>query len=70
MREMMNEKIEMKEHAAKYDKEERKSEMRDESKPALPRKKKMGDGGLINVTLEGSGRACYPKLKKLNDKPY
>jgi hypothetical protein len=43
--------------------------MKDEKKPMSMGKKK-GSGGLINVTLEGSGRSCYPMLKKLNDKPY
>lgn len=65
---MMNEMREMKEHEMKYESEERKSKKRDEKMPAKSSMKK--DGGLKAVTLEGSGRACYPKLKKMTNKPY
>jgi hypothetical protein len=49
----------------KYEKHE-KHEMKDGMKDGMKKK----DGGLKAVTLEGSGRACYPKLKKMNNKPY
>lgn len=58
----------------KHEMSEMKGEMKKEheysskgmEKPHTPK----AEGGLLKVTLEGSGRSCYPKPKKLNHEDY